>query len=440
MAVAAACSSSDADNASDGGAPPEAGASADGGPQGDGAIGPANDGGPPEAGDDPWGPRATLPSGPPVEKGAANAPSQTPAFPGQTRAPGDPTNVAFDVRVVATGLAGPWAVAFLPDGAQLVTQKAGQLRIVEANGQVSAPVAGVPSVDSSGQGGLLDVVLDPAFAQSSLVYFSYAQPREGGAGTAVARGRLVRGENRLADVTVIWRMEQTRPSGGVHFGSRLVFARDGNLFVTVGERGVGNGADNARNVASAYGKVLRIRPDGSIPNDNPLVGQAGALPEIWSFGHRNPQSAALHPKTGELWTVEHGARGGDEVNISRAGKDHGWPTVTYGIDYSGNPIGDGLTALAGVEQPVYYWDPVIAPAGAAFYDAAAFPAWRGSLFVGGLAGKHLARLTIADDRVIGEERLLVERASRIRDVRVSPSGTLFVCDETKGELLEIKPR
>jgi aldose sugar dehydrogenase len=391
-----------------------------------------------DAGPDPFGPRAVRPSGPPVETRPPNATGQTPAFLGQTRAPGDPLNVPFDVRVVTSGLSTPWAVAILPDGSQLVTERPGRMRLVK-NGQLSAPLTGVPSVVASGQGGMLDVVLDPKFAENALVYFTFSEPRPGGQVTAVGRARLVQSEARLADTQVIWRMP-IEIGSTIHYGSRIVFARDGNLFVTLGERGVGGGTNNAQSLSSPFGKVIRIRPDGSIPTDNPFVGRAGAVPAIWTSGHRNPQSAALHPRTGELWTVEHGARGGDEVNIARKGNDHGWPTVTYGIDYSGSPIGAGITSAPGVEQPVYYWDPVIAPAGAAFYDADAFPAWRGSLFVGALAGTHLARLTIELDKVIGEERLLVSRGSRIRDVRVGPSGTLFLCDESKGELLEIVPK
>lgn len=382
---------------------------------------------------------ARRPSGPPVEKEPPNGAGQKPAFEGQTRAPGDPTNVAFDVKVVASGLIVPWAVAFLPDGAKLVTERPGRMRVIGADGKLSQPLGGLPEVDARGQGGLLDVTLDPAFAQNSLVYFSYAEPRQGGNGTAVARARLVReGTPRLEDVQVIWRMTPTLEST-MHFGSRLVFARDGNLFVTLGERAIAAGRRQAQDLGSAFGKIVRIRPDGSIPPDNPFVGQDGALPEIWSLGHRNVQGAALHPHTGELWTAEHGSRGGDEVNVVRRGKNYGWPIISYGIEYEGGPIGEGITAKPGMEQPLYYWDPSIAPSGAAFYEADLFPAWKGSLFVGALAGKHLARLTLDGERVIGEERLLEDRGSRIRDVRVSPSGSLYVADESKGQILELVP-
>lgn len=393
-------------------------------------------------GEDPWGPRPTLPNGRPVETQAPNASQQRPAFRGQTRAPGDATNVAFDVKVLARGLTTPWAIALLPDGAKLVTERPGRMRIVSATGALSEPLAGVPTdIAARGQGGLLDVVLAPSFATTSQIYFTYAQRRTSGGGLVLARAKLVRtgATASLSNVETLWTMTQSS-TATQHWGSRIVFDRSNHVFVTVGERGVTGGAGNARELGSSYGKVIRLNLDGTIPSDNPFVNKPGALPEIFSLGHRNPQSAALHPKTGELWTVEHGAQGGDEVNIIRSGKDYGWPTVTYGENYGGAPIGSGITSLAGVEQPVYYWDPVIAPAGAAFYDSPAFPAWRGSLFVGALAGSHLVRLSISDDKVVGEERLLVDRGARIRDVRVTPAGTLLLADESNGQILEVTPR
>lgn len=389
--------------------------------------------------DSPWTWSGPLPNGTPVETRTPNAPSQTPAFPGQTRAPGHRTDVDFQVRVVADGLQSPWAVAQLPDGALLVTERPGRLRLVATDGTVSAALAGVPAVFTSGQAGLLDVVLDPSFATNNRIFFTYSEPRDGGSATAVGRARLVRdGTPALADFVRIWQSE-TVHGANIHYGSRIAFARDGAIFVTVGERGVSGGSGNARDLSQTNGKVIRIDASGAAIADNPFVSRAGARPEIWSSGHRNPQSAAVHPGTGELWTVEHGAQGGDEVNIVRAGRDYGWPTVTYGEDYSGEPIGDGITALEGVEQPVYYWDPVIAPSGAAFYAADAFPAWRGSLFIGGLGGGHLARLTLDGDRIIGEERLLTDRGSRIRDVRVSNTGTLLVVDDSEGQVIELAP-
>jgi aldose sugar dehydrogenase len=394
---------------------------------------------PAACGDSAKGPGNQVP-GRALETADANAPDQKPAFAGQTRAPYQTANVAFDVRVVAKDLEHPWAVAFLPDKRMLVTERPGRLRLIGPDGTKSEPLAGLPKVLAEDQGGLLDVAVSPTFADDGFVYFTYAEPREGGNGTALARGKLVLdGTPRLDDVKVLWRMTPTLDSSK-HFGSRIVFTPDNNLFVTLGERSILEGRRQAQQLNSAFGKIVRLRPDGSPVPDNPFIGKEGALPEIWSFGHRNIQAAALHPQTKELWVVDHGARGGDEVNIARRGKDYGWPTITFGIEYAGGKIGDGITQKEGMEQPLYYWDPVIAPSGAAFYDGAAFPAWKGSLFVGALVAKHLARLTLDGERVVGEERLLVNRA-RIRDVRVGPTGTLFVVtDESKGELLELVPR
>jgi len=344
------------------------------------------------------------------------------------------------VQTIASGLEHPWAVAFLPDGAMLVTERPGRMRIVTKEGSISVAIAGVPKVEAQGQGGLLDVILGPSFASDGTIFFAFSEPREGGNGTAVARARLVRdAAARLDDVQVIWRMTPTLDSK-LHFGCRLVFARDGMLFITTGERSILEGRRQAQQLESAFGKVVRVKPDGSAPDDNPFVSRSGAKKEIFSIGHRNMQSAALHPKTGELWIVDHGPRGGDEINVVRAGRDYGWPTITYGLEYTGGKVGDGITSKEGMEQPLYYWDPSIAPSGMAFYDADLFPAWKGSLFVGALAGKHIARLTLDGDKVIGEERLLVDRA-RIRDVRVGPDGKIYVLtDESNGQLLAIVPK
>ncbi len=323
---------------------------------------------------------------PPVETGPPNAPDQKPAFAQQTRAPEQKLGVAYQVETLATGLDHPWGLAFLPDGSKLVTERAGRLRVLGKDGKLSPAVAGLPAVFAEGQGGLLDVALDPDYARNGLVYWTYAEPREGGNGTTAARGKLVLGaQPKLENVQVIWRQLPTMDSS-LHFGGRLAFARDGALFVTTGERSIIAGRMQAQNLDAALGKVIRIRPDGSIPADNPYVGNPQAKPEIWSKGHRNLQGATINPWTGELWTVEHGAKGGDEINTPKAGKDYGWPTITYGEDYSGKPIGDGITQHEGMEQPIYYWDPVIAPSGLAFYNADLFPAWKGSLFVGGLKG------------------------------------------------------
>lgn len=365
---------------------------------------------------------------------------QAPAFPEQTRAPEEKLGVAFNIETLASGLNHPWSLAFLSDGSKLVTERAGALRILGQDGTLSAPVAGLPAVYVKANGGLLDVALDPNYARNGLVYWSYAEPREGGNGTAVARGKLVLGATpRLDQVTVIWRQAPTLDSS-LHFGSRLVFARDGTLFITTGERSILEGRVQAQRLDGTLGKVIRIKPDGSIPADNPFVRTPGAKPEIWSIGHRNIQGATINPWTGELWAAEHGAKGGDEINIPKAGKDYGWPTITYGVEYSLKPIGEGITQHAGMEQPIYYWDPVIAPSGMVFYNAGLFPAWKGSLFVGGLKG-YLVRLTLKDNKVVGEERLLSELGWRIRDVRVGPDGALYVVtDEDDGRVLKLTPK
>lgn len=375
----------------------------------------------------------------------ANGVNQTPAHPGQTRAPERKSNVAFEVVTVATGLDRPWGMTFLPDGRMLVTERPGRLRVVSKGGTMSAPVAGLPTMDARGQGGLLDIALDPAFATNRLIYWSYAEPREGGANnTAVARGRFVDGASpRVENVQVIFHQAPSLVSSQ-HFGSRLVFARDGKLFITLGDRSIEAGRHQAQRMDGLLGKVVRINPDGSVPADNPFVGKPGVRPEIWSLGHRNIQSAALDPATGELWEVEHGARGGDELNVVRKGRDYGWPTISYGIEYRGGPITGGITAKEGMEQPVYYWDPVIAPSGMVFYTGDAFPAWKGSLFIGGLGSTNLVRLEMEGDKVVGEERLLTDlqpKRERIRDVRQGPEGALYLLtDEAQGRLLKLVPR
>jgi glucose/arabinose dehydrogenase len=345
------------------------------------------------------------------------------------------TRGKVDAETVAKGLEHPWALAFLPDGRILVTERPGQLRIVAKDGRVSSPLEGVPRVQAQGQGGLLDVAIDPRFEESRLVYLSYAEPGEGGSGTAVARGRL--SEGKLENVQVIYR-QQPKVEGNGHFGSRLVFAPDGKLFITQGDRQAYR--EEAQNLKSGLGKLIRINPDGSIPRDNPFVGKSGVRPEIYSYGHRSMQAAALHPETGQLWTVEHGARGGDELNHPEAGKNYGWPVITYGRDYSGASIGEG-TAKAGMEQPVYYWDPVIAPSGAVWYTGDRYPGWKGSLFVGSLQPGALVRLTLENGRVTSEERYLGELGDRIRDVQQGPDGLLYlVTDEGDGRVLRVVPK
>ncbi len=338
------------------------------------------------------------------------------------------------VTTVARGLEHPWGLEFLPDGRMLVTERPGRLRIVARDGKLSAPLTGVPRVYARGQGGLLDVALDPAFAKNQIIYLSYAEEDDGIAGTAVARARL--GNTGLSDVRVIYR-QQPKVMGGGHYGSRIVFRRDGTMFVTQGDRM--NYREQAQNLASGLGKVVRINTDGSIPRDNPFITRKGARPEIWSYGHRNIQSAALHPDTGQLWTVEHGARGGDELNHPEAGKNYGWPVITYGIDYSGAKIGEG-TAKAGMEQPVFYWDPVIAPSGMIFYTGNAYPGWKGSVFVGSLTPGCLVRLQMQNGRVAREERYL-DLGERIRDVAQGPDGLIYVItDDEEGRILRIEKK
>lgn len=373
----------------------------------------------------------------PLEKRPANA-NQTPVFPEQTRACAVRSEVAFDVVVLARKLDEPWAVEPMPGGDLLVTEKPGRMRIVSAQGEVGLPLAGVPPVDARDQGGLLDVALSPSFDTDRTLYWSYAEPRREGNGTAVARGVLSQDRRSLEQVQVIFRVIPAY-DGTKHFGSRLVFAPDGMLYVTLGERSDTPMRKYAQDLESHLGKIVRIKPDGSAPADNPFVGRDKALPEIWSLGHRNVQAAALDAK-GRLWVVEHGTRGGDELNLIEKGKNYGWPLVAYGEEYSGLAL-PAVTARQGFEQPVYYWDPVIAPSGAVFYTRDAFPAWRGSLFIGALKDKALVRLTFDGNRVQGEEHLLADRGQRVRDVRQGEKGELYVVtDESSGELWKIVPR
>jgi glucose/arabinose dehydrogenase len=344
---------------------------------------------------------------------------------------------AGPIRVVqvAGGLEVPWSLAFLPDGRMLVTERPGRMRIVSADGRLSRPLTGLPRVQAAGQGGLLDVVLGPSFARDGLLYFSYAEPVPRGARTAVARARLAADGLGLLEVTRIF-AQNAAPSGGSHWGSRLVFDRQGNLFVTLGDRF--SYRDRAQDLGSHLGKIVRIRPDGTVPEDNPFRNRKTVAAEIWSYGHRNVQGAALHPETGKLWAHEHGPQGGDEVNIIRAGGNYGWPVITHGREYvTGLRIGEGRER-ADVVPPLHVWVPSIAPSGMAFYTGDAVPSWRGSLFVGALRGSLLARLELDGDRVVREERLLTEIGHRIRDVRQGPDGKLYLLDETAGRILRLE--
>ncbi len=340
----------------------------------------------------------------------------------------------IEVSTVASGLVHPWGLALLPDGRILVTERPGRLRIVSRDGDLSPPLKNVPGVWASGQGGLLDVVLDKSFADNKTLYFCFAERVDGGGRTAVARAQL--GEDRLQDVRIIFRQEGPLSSGN-HYGCRIAQADDGNLFVTLGDHF--SHRDEAQNLANHLGKVIRIAPDGSAPSDNPFVGRADARPEIWSYGHRNEQGLAINPATGGLWEVEHGPRGGDEVNIVGKGKNYGWPVIGYGIDYNGAKIHAG-DSREGMEQPVKYWVPSISPSGMAFYTGTLFPSWEGSLFIGALSGRMLVRLSLRDDEVVGEERLLHDLDERIRDVRQAPDGALWLLTDSKaGRLLRVSP-
>lgn len=379
----------------------------------------------------------------PLETREPNVRDQRPAFPGQTRAPEMKSARAPQVSVLARGLVKPWAVEPLPDGSLLVTEKPGRLRLVSREGRLGEPIAGVPAVDARGQGGLLDVALSPEFARDRTVFLSYTEPREGGNGTSVARGTLSADGRTLENVRVVLR---TRPTyaNNMHFGSRLAFGPDGMLYVTMGERSDKPMRQQALRLDSHLGKVLRIRPDGTVPDDNPYAKQAGALPEIWSIGHRNVQAAAFDAQGG-LWLVEMGTQGGDELNLVQRGRNYGWPAAAYGEEYSGMPIdspgiGRAVTAKEGTEQPVYFWDPVIAPSGAQFHDGTNAPEWRGNLFTGNMKDRRLVRLRIEGGRVTGEEHLLADRNRRIRDVRQGPDGALYlVTDHEDGELWRVTP-
>ena len=371
---------------------------------------------------------------PPVETQDPNT-SYQPAFDGQTRIEGVKTETPYSVTTLTSELVNPWAVVELPDGRLAITEKGGTMRIVTKEGAVSEAITGFPEVDHRNQGGLLDVAPAPDFETSRLLYFSLAERTSEGSLTAVGKGRLSDDELVIENFTIIYRAIPYFDNS-MHFGSRLTFDNAGNIFVTTGERSSLETRYNAQKLETAHGKVLHITPEGQPVDGNPFLNTPGVLPEIYSYGHRNPQGLDIHPTTGEIWISEMGPRGGDEINLIKPGKDYGWPTITYGIEYNGNTIGDGITQHEGMEQPVYYWDPVLSPSGMTFYSSNAIPEWENNLFIGGLSSKHIARLVIRDNKVVGEERLLEDQNERIRDVEEGSDGALYAVTDS-GKLFRI---
>ncbi|MWB92757.1 PQQ-dependent sugar dehydrogenase [Flavobacterium sp. GA093] len=370
----------------------------------------------------------------PVEVNDPNT-KYTPAFAGQTRVQGVKTNTAYEGKAITTGLSAPWGVKYLPDGRLLVTQKAGTMRIVTQAGVVSSPITGIPAVNAAGQGGLLGLCLDTDYANNRMIYWVFSEAVAGGNITAVAKGKLSADEKSIEGATVIYR---STPANGstLHYGGRILIDKTGNLVVSTGERSVLETRPLAQSVTASLGKVLRITKDGQPASGNPGFTQTGALPDLYTIGHRNPQGLAIHPDSGEIWLSEHGPRGGDEINRLKAGANYGWPTITYGIEYDGKVIGDAIQQKEGMEQPVYYWDPVVSPSGMTFYTGNRVPEWENNLFIGALSGKHIIRLAIQNNTVVGEERILAEEGQRFRDVTQGSDGALYAITD-EGKLFKI---
>jgi glucose/arabinose dehydrogenase len=374
-------------------------------------------------------------TGKPVETKPANT-SYPPAFTGQTRINGVKTSAAYQSTVLTSALASPWGITSLPDGRLLITEKAGRMRIVTTTGTVSNAITGIPAVNTGQQGGLLGLCIDPQFTSNRMVYWVFSENVSGGTVTAVAKGRLADNEASIENATVIYRANPSY-NGALHYGGRILFDNTGNLFVSTGERSDLATRPLAQSVTAALGKIIRITTSGAPAAGNPTFSQSGALPELFSIGHRNPQGIAIHPKTGELWQSEHGPRGGDEINRVRGGANYGWPVITYGIEYSGQPIGNPpIQQQNGLEQPVYYWDPVISPSGMTFYKGNRMAEWENDLFIGALSGTHIARLVLDDNKVVGEERLLESEGQRFRDVTQGKDEALYAITD-QGRLYKI---
>lgn len=366
---------------------------------------------------------------PPVETRAPNAPEYKPAFAGQTRIGGVTTSTPYEGRAISTALTRPWGITTMPDGRLLITEKGGNMRIATTEGQLSNLITGIPPVAAAGQGGLLGLTLDPDFARNRMVYWVFSDNTPEGNVTAVAKGTLSADEQRIEGATIIYRAFPAYPNN-MHFGGRVLVDRSGNLIISTGERSDLATRPQAQDLNSGFGKIIRITKDGQPAAGNPFLNRAGTRPEIYSYGHRNPQGLAFHPETGDLWSSEMGPRGGDEINIIQPGKNYGWPTIGYGIEYNGQKVGAGITQQEGMEQPIYYWDPVLSPSGMTFYSGNEMPEWRNNIFQTGLNSKHIARLVIRNNRVVGEERLLAGENQRFRDITQGRDGALYaVTDE-----------
>jgi glucose/arabinose dehydrogenase len=373
-------------------------------------------------------------SAPPVETKEANT-SYKPAFPTQTRVAGIKSTTAYEGKVLTSDLKNPWGLTSLPNGRLMITEKAGTMRIASLSGKLSAPIAGIPSVNAEGQGGLLGIRLDPDFEQNRMVYWVFSEPLPAGNLTAVAKGKLSADEKKMEGATVIYRATPAY-KGTLHYGGRILFDKNANLIISTGERSDTVTRPQAQQLNSSLGKVIRITKEGTPVGGNPFEGKAGAKPEIYSYGHRNVQGLAYHPVTGDLWENEFGPRGGDELNRIEAGKNYGWPTITYGIEYAGGKVGEGIQQKEGLEQPVYYWDPVVSPSGMTFYSSDSIPEWKNNLFIGGLSSMHIVRLVIENNKVVGEERLLAGENQRFRDITQGKDGALYAITD-QGRLYRV---